>query len=291
MKAVPRPALKLRKITEIAGCASRFLSGFIFHIISHMIRVLKRYFIRRRPFPEEWQNLLNSSVPYYRFLPNQRKQELKRHMPVILEEKIFEGCGGLVMTEEKRVVIAAYATILILGEPAGYYPDLKAILLYPDDYVAPVHQEDEHGFMTEGHESRSGESWDLGSIVLSWKDIQRDIHEPFNGRNLIFHEFAHQLDDRYGMSAGIGEDGRVYKPSEWNNLLASEYRDLIRQAELGRPSIFDPYGASHPAEFFSVATETFFEDSHRMKREKPKLYELFRQFYKLDPASWLPWKG
>ncbi len=211
-------------------------------------------------------------------------------MPVILEEKIFEGCGGLEMTQEKKIVIAAYATILILGEPAGYYPDLKAILVYPDDYVAPVHDEDEAGIMSEGVETRSGESWDMGSIVLSWADIERDIQNPFNGRNLIFHEFAHQLDSRYGMTAGIDEMGNVHTPGEWNDLLAKSYLELQKNWERGTPTLLDTYGATHPAEFFSVATETFFEKAHAMRRKHPKLYDLLKQVYNMDPASYLPYR-
>ncbi|MEX2573075.1 MAG: M90 family metallopeptidase [Balneolaceae bacterium] len=247
--------------------------------------------IRHRAFPEPWLRLLNSRVPYYSFLDSSLKEKLKIHMPVILDEKIFEGCGGLEMTEEKRVVIAAYATVLILGDPAGYYPDLHAILVYPGDYVAPVREEDEWGIVTEGTEARSGESWHSGSLVLSWRDIQRDIQHPFNGRNLIFHEFAHQLDEKYGLTAGIDESGNARTSTEWNELLAKNYRILRSSAAAGRKSILDPYGATHPAEFFAVATECFFENAHQMKQRMPELYEMFRGFYYMDPAAYLPSGG
>jgi MtfA peptidase len=256
-----------------------------------LFKCIRRFIIRRQKFPESWQKILDSSVPYYRFLPSALKDELRLHLPVLLHEKIFEGCGGLSMTEEKKVIIAAYATILILGEPAGYYPSLKTILLYPDNYLAPFHEEDAAGIMTEGTEPRSGESWDLGSIVLNWKDIERDIHQPFSGQNLIFHEFSHQLDDRYGITAGIDESGKVHIDNEENEILAQHYRDLRRAVQRRQQTLLDPYGATHPAEFFAVATECFFDDGYRMQRHHPKLYDLLKKFYNIDPASYLPLPG
>lgn len=253
-----------------------------------LIRSIRRYLLRRREFPESWQRILETRVPYYRYLPDRLREELRRHMPVIMTDKIFEGCGGLEMDEEKRVVISAYATILILGEPAGYYPDLKAILVYPADYYAEVSEEDAAGIVTEGVESRSGESWGVGSLVLSWRDIELDLAEPFTGRNLIFHEFAHQLDEVYGVTAGIDETGEVYTSNEWNETLATEYRSLRRSAESGEETLLDPYGATLPMEFFSVATECFFETGHAMREHHPKLYRMFTRFYNLDPATWLP---
>ena len=47
----------------------------------------------------------------------------------------------------------------------------------------------------------------------------------------------------------------------------------------------DFYGTTNTAEFFAVSTETFFENSENMKKEHPKLYELFVKYYRLDPMK------
>lgn len=49
----------------------------------------------------------------------------------------------------------------------------------------------------------------------------------------------------------------------------------------------DPYGATNPAEFFAVATETFFEKPHQLRKKKPDLYDLLAEFYGVDPARGL----
>lgn len=253
-----------------------------------LLRQFRRFLIRRQRFPEVWLEILNHHVPFYRYLPEELRSEVRVHMPVFLHEKLFEGCGGLEMTEKMRVIIAAYATLLILGEPAGYYPDLKAILLYPDDYIAEVDDEDEVGIVTEGYDLRSGESWSLGSIVLSWRDIERDLRFPFRGQNLIIHEFAHQLDAHYGLSTGFDEVGKVHSRTTWNEVLAASYVELRQASERGERTLLDPYGATLPAEFFAVATECFFEQGGHLREQNPALYHQLRDFYKLDPATYLP---
>ena len=230
--------------------------------------------------------MLINKVPVYRKLPNELKEKLKQRVVIFLDEKLFEGCGGLEMTDEIRIVIAAYASVLILEETSDYYGDLQAILVYPDDYVAPVHHESEGGIVSEGFESRHGEYWGAGSIVLSWRDIQRNLYSPRGEGNLIYHEFSHLLDDRYGLTAGVSDTGKPLRDDEWTRVFSNTYQKLIRTARTGNLSALDTYGAKNPAELFSVATEAFFEKPVRLKRELPELYEMLKSFYGLDPVSW-----
>ncbi len=252
-----------------------------------IFRFLRRKWLLYQSFPESWQRILDSRVSYYRQLPDGLKQALRNHIAIFMDEKLFEGCSGLEMTEEKKVIISAYACILLLGESAGYYPDLQTILVYPDDYVAPVREESEGGIVSEGSQARKGESWDLGNIVLSWDDIQDNIGDQSSGENLIFHEFAHQLDDHYGLTAGIGEDGEIFRDDEWTRILADAFRTLERKSRRRSPCVLDPYGASHPAELFAVATEAFFLKPHKLYEEFPKLYDALKSFYNLDPSLFI----
>lgn len=251
-----------------------------------LLQTLRRGLIQRRPFPELWLEILHERVPHYRILPHPLQAELRRHLPVFLSEKRFEGCGGLKITEEMKVVIGALAMLISLGEPTGYYPGLTAILVYPDDYIAPLLEEDEAGIMTEGEESRSGESWGAGSIVLSWREIEEDLREPFRGRNLVFHEFAHQIDGEVGATAGLDETGGTRSAEEWSRALSLEYLRLGDAVARGKQTLLDPYGATHPAEFFAVVTEMFFDSPLPLKKGRPALYKQFRDFYRLDPAAW-----
>lgn len=207
-------------------------------------------------------------------------------MVILMNEKRFEGCGGLTITEEMRVVIIAYASVMILEETADYYSGLNSILVYPQDYTAPVHEMDEGGIVTEGYEHRKGEYWGGGNIVLSWSDIDDQLYNADSGENLIYHEFSHLLDDRYGLTAGIDHNGKPIRDDEWTHVLASSYRKLQRRIFENRKSVLDEYGAESPPEFFSVASEAFFEIPDDLHRENPDLYRMLQNFYKLDPLRW-----
>ena len=49
----------------------------------------------------------------------------------------------------------------------------------------------------------------------------------------------------------------------------------------------DEYGATNPAEFFAVATETFFDRPVELRQRHPALYAELQDYYKLDPAQWV----
>ncbi len=251
-----------------------------------LIQFLRRRWLLRRPFPDRWLRTLEGKVPVYRRLPQKYRELLKQRMVIFLSEKKFEECGGMVLTEEIKVIISAYACVMIIEETADYYSGLQAILVYPDDYVAPVLEEDEGGIITEGVEHRKGEYWGAGNIVLSWNEIQENLYGESRGHNLIYHEFSHQLDDRYGLTAGIDYDGRPLRDDEWTHTLAKAYRKLQRRVYERRTSALDLYGTKSPAELFSVASEAFFEKPDELHRENPELYTMLRSFYSLDPLRW-----
>lgn len=255
-----------------------------------LLQYLRRQWIRSRPFPGDWLQVLKHRVPVYRHLPDPARKKLLSRIKIFLDEKLFEGCGGFTVTEESRVVIAAHACMLILEEDSGYYPNLKSVLVYPKDYMAPVYEQGAGGVVTEGWESRSGESWNPGNIVLSWSDIRSDLQKPYDGSNLIYHEFAHQLDYQYGLSSGIDPEGQTDSEDEWTLELAAAYRGLRRKARSGRGrhEVLDLYGATAPAECFAVATESFMEKPVPLQQHYPELYRHLKSFYGYDPAAFLP---
>lgn len=253
-----------------------------------VIQYLRRQWIRSRPFPDEWLQILQTRVPIYSYLSESKQKKLRDRIKVFMNEKIFEGCGGLNLTTEMRVVISAYACMLILEESSAHYPSLKSILVYPEDYMAPVYEVDSGGVVTEGWESRSGESWNPGNIVLSWADIRSDLQDSQGGNNLIYHEFAHQLDYQYGLSAGIEHDGQTEQEDEWTIELARAYRGLRQKAQRGQQDLLDLYGATNPAECFAVVTECFLQQPHALRRAYSVLYRHLVEFYGFDPSSFIP---
>lgn len=249
------------------------------------LRSIRRYFALKRPLSRQTLDLLQSRVPFYRYLNADQKEKLSKRVSVLLSEKLFEGCGGLSVTEEMKGVIAAYAALLIMEKPSDYYSDLRAILIYPDDYVAPVYRMHEGGVVSEGSERRQGESWDSGSIVLSWSDILDSTLNRESNHNLIIHEFAHQLDDQYGLSSGVSLSGKAVETDEWTQELARIYRDLVDADRFGRSHrVLDLYGATNPAECFAVVMEAFIESPRALQVSYGKAYRMLSDFFGYDPA-------
>lgn len=237
------------------------------------------------PFPDAWENILADHMPLINSLPDPLQRQLYGHVQVFLDEKTFEGCGGLEITDTIRVIIAAQACLLLLNRPATYFPSLSSIVVYPSAYVAKG-KSLIGGQITEEETVRLGESWTGGDVVLAWDNVKQGAWNIADGHNVVFHEFAHQLDQEDGAADGapILSQPSAYAP--WARVLGAEFQALQKKARRGRKTVLDRYGATNPAEFFAVATETFFEKPKTLQRRHSELYDALKSYYAMDPAGW-----
>jgi len=260
-------------------------------VLSKLISLLdftgrRRRRIRARPFPDEWRRIVRRAVPYCKLLTPEEQHELEGHVQVLLEEKHFEGAGGLEMTDEVRLSIAAQAALLLLnrGEP-DYYPGLSSIIVYPASYVAPAKQQRPDGTIVEGPQARSGESWLRGNVVLSWRDVRHGAGDEGDGRNVVIHEFAHQLDGATGETNGAPPMPSAEASREWSRVLAREFDELRAQLRHTPRTFLGRYAATSPAEFFAVATEKFFEEPIELRERHRDLYEQLKSYFRQDAAE------
>lgn len=240
---------------------------------------------RSQPLPIQWIEIIDRNVPYYQHLSPDERNELQGHIHVFLNEKNFEGCQGLEITDEIRVTIAAQACILLLHRETDYFPLMKSVLVYPHHYFAFASKRIPGGLVQEGIQARLGESWKRGPIVLSWDDVLGGAADPNDGHNIVFHEFAHELDSESGAMEGAPILPHAAMYTAWARVLSNEYNNLLIDMKRNHQHLIDAYGASNPAEFFAVVTEVFFEKSLQLKKRHPELYEQLSAFYQQDPAS------
>jgi len=247
----------------------------------------RRQRLMQTPLPDEWLATVGRHVPYYGILPPEDQAELRGLIQVFLTEKRFEGLAGLEISDTIRLTVAGHACILLLRRETDVYPLLTSILVYPATYFAPVQRRAPGGAVSEGMEPLAGQTWDKGSLVLSWTDVLRSAANMHDGWNVVFHEFAHQLDDEAGVADGapLLPDASMY--ADWARVCGSEYKALLRDIEQDRPTLIDSYAAVSPAEFFAVVTELFFEMPVELREDHPELYHLFRKYYVQDPAALL----
>ena len=233
-------------------------------------------------FPTAWEEILQQRVPLYRSLSEPDRRELRAYIRWFLASKEFEGCGGLVVTDEIRVVVAAQACLLLLHRETPCYERLRLIRVYPGAY-----------FAQSSNETALGESWQHGVILLAWDSVRAGAANPFDGDNVVLHEFAHQLDQEDGQTDGTPRLGRGTGSAQqagmyaaWARMLSKEYEEFRLAVKDGSRTVIDAYGAGNPAEFFAVATECFFEKPKQLCKKHLELYAALEQFYKQNPAAW-----
>jgi hypothetical protein len=71
----------------------------------------------------------------------------------------------------------------------------------------------------------------------------------------------------------------------WVEVCSAAFLALRERTEHGRKGFLREYAATNEAEFFAVATETFYEQPRKMAEELPELYALLAEFYNLDLAA------
>ena len=243
------------------------------------------------PFPDDWERILERNVPLYIYLPDVLREQLHNDIKIFIAEKHFEGLGGLELTDEIKVTIAAEASMLLLNRKNSDYPRLSSILVYPSAYVAKQNTSIGGGVHIEGRSVHLGESWQHGSVVLAWDYVRQGAVNSEDGHNVVLHEFAHQLDQEDGIADGAPILEKPSSYATWARIMSKEYERLRSDMEHHKKSVMDKYGATNPAEFFAVATETFFEKPRQLKKKAPDLYAELKGFYKVDPIEWLQSKS
>lgn len=250
----------------------------------------RRRRLRAAPFPAHWRAILRQRVPRFSTLPYEARRRLEQEVAVFVAEKDFVGCAGQEVDDEVRVTIAAQACMLLLGRPRHHFARLSTILVYPGAFVVEKLRPEPSGVLQETRQALSGESWTHGQVVLSWQDVVEGAADPSDGRNVVVHEFAHQLDQEKGYANGAPLLAGRERYRSWSSVMGREYARL--QARVGweapgsEPPLLSAYGATDPAEFFAVASEVFFERPARMAAEHPELYAELSAYYRVDPRRW-----
>jgi len=237
-------------------------------------------------FKEEWIGLLVANVPLYLRLPEDLKLRLHERIARFIASTRFEGCNGLELTEGMILTVAAQACLLVLYREGKPYPDLTTVYLYPTTFSSVLKQRDAIGVVTEGEAHRLGESWGTGTVVLAWDSVAQGARNTEDARNVTLHEFAHQLDHEDGATDGAPALPNREAYRSWARVFGANYAEIRERIEAGKPGLLDPYGATEPAEFFAVATETFFEKPRQLCDKYPDLYEELKGFYGVDPQEW-----
>lgn len=242
---------------------------------------------RRRP-PELPEALWQSTLARYPFLADRPDDEVARLRALaadFLARKEFHGAGGLVISDEIALAIAAQAVLPVLHLGLHWYEDFVGIVVHPDEVVARRTEVDATGVVHDWDEVLAGEAMEGGPVMLNWRDVAQAGATADTGYNVVIHEFVHKIDLRDGAPDGCPPLASAAARRQWLAVLQPQFerfRERVTIAERfgGERPWLDDYGATAIDEFFAVACEAYFVNRGRFTQEFPELTALFDGFYR-----------
>ena len=233
---------------------------------------------------EDQRKIVANEVPLTRRLPLELREAFEGKINAFLEQVEFFGCNGLEVTDRMRLSIAAQACLLIANTD-NWYDNLGTILIYPGAFKS-MRQQRQGYVVAERETIRLGESWARGPVVLSWAHAEAGAHDEHDGRNVVFHEFAHQLDSLSGSVNGVPVLQKGQDFADWEKVFVEAFDAHLTDLQHGRATVIDPYGAENYEEFFAVSVELFFERPAALARAAPHVFEQLSLLMRLDPKNW-----
>ena len=177
------------------------------------------------------------------------------------------------INEEIKCLIAFYACLPTITYKNFCYPSLKYIYLYP--YTIIKKHINQNGIFKK-EMLISGES--VGdSVIIAWNEAKREIFH-YKKRNVIIHEFAHELDFEEGMIDGIP----IFAIEDYEN-----FKKIINNTfkKANKERILDEYAFTNIAEFFAVTVEYFFLRPTTLKTHYPDLFNEYKKIFRFDPRK------
>jgi Mlc titration factor MtfA (ptsG expression regulator) len=242
---------------------------------------------RRRSVPEIPEALWRATLARYPFLAGRRAEEVQRLRTLaaqFLAGKEFHGAGGLAITDEIALAIAAQAVLPVLHLGLDWYDDFVGIVVHADEVLARRSTVDDTGVVHDWNEVLAGEAMERGPVMLNWRDVAQAGATADTGYNVVIHEFVHKIDLRDGAPDGCPPLPSREARRQWLAVLEVQYaqfrEQVIKAERFGEPAPWlDDYGATAIDEFFAVACEAYFVNRERFTREFPQLTVLFDGFY------------
>ncbi|CAM1348623.1 M90 family metallopeptidase [Tenacibaculum halocynthiae] len=229
--------------------------------------------ISKLPFKKAWEIILIKNVAFYNALSNNEKKIFQYKIQEFLLNCNVIGVNTVVNDVDK-VLIASSAIIPIFNFPEWKYPNISEVILYPTIF--------NENFQTKGPNRNIlgmvGNGYLEGKMILSKPALHLGFQNESDKKNTAIHEFIHLIDKLDGTIDGIPKvllEKQYIIP--WIDLMNKKMDEIYTKT-----SDINPYGGTNRAEFFSVASEYFFERPKLLAKKHPQLYYLLEKIFKQD---------
>lgn len=251
----------------------------------------RRKKLLEQPLPDAWRRIIEKNVAVFSLLSLAERERLMSATKIIVAERSFVGSGGLAITEEVKLTIAAQAALLLLGEEGYYFERVPTIFVHPYHQRTKSHRDLTTAVLVEEDVLIEGQALAQGEIRLVWDDVLYGGRDPGDGENVVLHEFAHHLDRLDGDVGGIPPLPSHEVREHWIRTFDGELADLRRDISNGHEVFLHEEAAENRAELFAYSTECFFEQPWELAEFHPELFDCLLSFYKTDPRVWFKAEG
>jgi Mlc titration factor MtfA (ptsG expression regulator) len=246
-----------------------------------MFATLRRWFAPSPPeFDPAWEPILRTGFAHWSSLNDAELVRMRMLTARFIGDNDWEAAQGMEVTPEVQVLVAAQASMLLLGLEIDEYFDVTSIIMHRSTVRLRGTHRGAAGTMSEGVQHLSGQATPKGPVVLSWSAVTRGAARPGHGQNVVYHEFAHRLDMLDGVTDGTPPLGSDAASERW----AAVCQPAFERVQAGE-SVLRGYAATNIAEFFAVATEAFFNRPEDLAEHETALYDELRRFYGQNPAD------
>lgn len=252
----------------------------------HWITEHRRRRLLAQPFPAAWAEILEREVTVLRRLDPSLHPRLRELVQVFVHEKNWEGCGGLVLTDEHRVIIAAQACLLLAGVPHhDLFASAISILVYPSAVVVPRRRAGVLERLSTAPAVETpilGQAFQRGAVIIAWDRALAGARDEGGDNNVVLHEFAHEIDMHDGAADGTPPLADTAHRRAWVAACEPAFLALRAATERGEHTFLRDYAATNEAEFFAVATEAYFMRPRALATAMPALFGVLREFYQVE---------
>lgn len=207
------------------------------------------------------------------------------HAAALVHNTSWEGARGVTVTDAMRHSISAHAALIVAGFEPDTYPfrNVAAVVVHLGTIVTRDTGVGADGMMSDGPNYLAGQSGHgRGPLLIDWRTFRRERRAPHRGLNVVYHEFAHKLDQLDGEADGHPPLPDRAAREAWDQTMGTNYRRLRRR---GTDPIVRRYGATNEAEYFAVVSELFFTRPVELRHHHPRVYARLTEFYAQDPAG------
>lgn len=234
------------------------------YVLKHKKPLYNHFYFYLRKLNSRQKSILKNKFSFYKKLNKKQQQYFEHRVASFIKDKDFIGRGGIMITEEIKILISATAVMLTFGFRDFYIGIISTIVVYPNKFYSKTNQAYHKGEFNPK----------LKVLVLSWHDFEEGFHISNDNLNLGIHEITHAIHinsiKERDVSSIIFND--TFK--DLSNLLSS--KEILRN-DLMTSSYFRKYAYTNQFEFLAVAIENFIETPQEFKALFPEVYSKIRQ--------------